>query len=98
MVRPRDLTRGPGLGVDRWRNFLVADRCGRQDRENARLPRGSLGRWRGVRDRWLDGLPLWCEERLGRLARARDWLTVVTARGVRLLPVIEQGCPDCLAT
>jgi hypothetical protein len=27
MVRPRDLARGPGLGVDGCRNFLVADRC-----------------------------------------------------------------------
>jgi hypothetical protein len=38
------------------------------------------------------------EERLGCLARARDPLTVITARVVPLLPVVEQDCPDCLAT
>jgi hypothetical protein len=90
MVRPRDLTRGPGLGVDRCRNFLVAGRCRRRDRQHARLPRGSLGRWRGVRRRWLDRLPFRREERLGRLASARDPLTVITVRGLLLLPVIEQ--------
>ena len=93
MFRPRDLTRGPGLGVDRCRNFLVADRCRRQDREHARLPRGSLGRWRGVRSRWLDGLRFRREERLGRLARARDPLSIIAARGVLLLPMVEQGLP-----
>ena len=51
----------------------------------------SLGRRRGVRNRWLDGLPFRREERLGRLALARDRLTVVTAEVVLLLPVIEQG-------
>ena len=45
----------------------------------------------GVRNRWLDGLPFRREERLGRLALARDRLTVVTAEVVLLLPVIEQG-------
>jgi hypothetical protein len=91
MVRPRDLARGPGLGVDRCRSFLVADRCRRQDREHARFPRGLLGRWRGIRRRWVDGLPFRREERLGRLASARDPLTVITVRGLLLLPVIEQG-------
>jgi hypothetical protein len=91
MVRPRDITRRPGLGVDRCRDFLVADRWRRQDREHARLPRGLLGRWRGVRRRWPDGWRLRREERLGRLARARDALTVITVRGLLLLPVIEQG-------
>jgi hypothetical protein len=47
-VRPRDLARGPGLGVDRCRNFLVADRWRRQNWQNAGFPRGSLGRRRGV--------------------------------------------------
>jgi hypothetical protein len=50
MVRPRDLTRGPGLGVGWCRNFLVPDRCPRQDRQNTRFPRGLLGRWHGVRN------------------------------------------------
>jgi hypothetical protein len=88
---PRDLTRGRGLGVNWCRDFLVADRCRSQDRQSARLPGGSLGRGHGVRDRWLDGLPLWREERLGRPARARDPLAVVTAEVVLLLPVGEQG-------
>jgi hypothetical protein len=91
MVRPRDVTRGPGGGVDRCRDFLVADRRRRQDREHARFSHGSLGRGHGVRDRWLDGLLFRREERLGRLARARDPLTVITVRGLLLLPVIEQG-------
>jgi hypothetical protein len=79
MFGPRDMTRGPGLGVDRRRNFLVADRCGRQDREHARLSRGLLGRGHGIRNWGLDGFRR--EERLGRLARARDPLTIVVARG-----------------
>ena len=93
VVRPRDLTRGPGLGVHRCRNFLVADRRRRQDREHARFPRGLLGRWRGVRNRWLDGSPFRREERLGCPARARDLLTIVTARVVLFFPMIEQGSP-----
>jgi hypothetical protein len=91
VVRPRDLTRGPGLGVDRCRNFLVAGRWGRQDREHARFSRGALGRWRGVRSGQVDGWRFRREERLGRLASARDPLTVITVRGLLLLPVIEQG-------
>ena len=91
MVRPRDMTRGPGLGVDRCRNLLVAGRCRRQDREHARLPRGGLGRGRGVRSGQVDGWRFRREERLGRLARAFDPLTVITVRGLLLLPVVEQG-------
>ena len=53
-----------------------------------RLDRSAEG---GVRNRWLDGLPFRREERLGRVALARDRLTVVTAEVVLLLPVIEQG-------
>ena len=33
------------------------------------------------------------EERLGRLARARDPLAIITARVVLLLPVVQQGLP-----
>jgi hypothetical protein len=91
MVRPRDMTRGPGLGVAGCRNFLVPDRCRGLDRQHARLPRGSLGRGHGVRNWRLDRLPFRREEGLGRLARARDPLKVIAARGVMLLPVIEQG-------
>jgi len=91
MLRPRDLARGPGLGVDRCCDFLAADRCRRQHRQHARFPLGSLVRRRGVRNRWLDGLPFRREERLGSLALARDRLTVVTAEVVLLLPVIEHG-------
>jgi hypothetical protein len=58
---------------------------------STRFPLGSLGGRRGVRIRWLDGLPFRREERLSRLALARDRLTVVTAEVVLLLPVIEQG-------
>jgi hypothetical protein len=89
MVRPRDLARGPGLGVGWCRNFFVPDRCRRQDRQNARLPREVLGRWRGVRDRWLGGLPFRREERFGRLARARDPLKVIAARVV--VDVVADG-------
>jgi hypothetical protein len=78
MVRPRDLTSGPGLGVDRWRGFFVGDRWRRQDREHARLSHGVLGGGRGVRDR-LDGLRR--EERLGRPARSRGPLAIVTREG-----------------
>jgi hypothetical protein len=35
-------------------------------------------------------LPFRREERLGRLARARDPLTIIAARGVMLLPMVEQ--------
>jgi hypothetical protein len=98
VVRPRDLARGPGLGVDRRRNFLVADRCGRQRRQHARFPSGSLGRGRGVRNRWLGGLPLRREERLGGLTSVRDPLTIITASVVVLLPVVEQGSPRLFAT
>jgi hypothetical protein len=93
VVRPRDLARGPGLVVDWCRNFLVADRRRRQDRQHARLPRGSLDRWRGVRNRWLGGLLFRCEERLGCPARARDPLAIITARVVLLPPVVEQELP-----
>jgi hypothetical protein len=95
VVRPRDLARGPGLGVDRCRSFLVADRCRRQDREHAGFSRGMLGRGRGVRNRWLDGLRF--EERLGRLAalaiRSRS-----SPRGCCCCSRwLSKGCPDCLA-
>ena len=66
----RDLTRGPGLGLDRCRAFLVADRCRRQDREHARLPRGSLGRGHGLRSQSVYASRFRREERLGRLASA----------------------------
>jgi hypothetical protein len=69
----------------------LRDRCGRQGREHARFPRESLGRGHGVRDRWLDGFRR--EERLGRVARARGPLAIITARVVLLLPVVEQGLP-----
>jgi hypothetical protein len=90
MLRPRDLTRGPGLVVDRCRNFPVTDRCRRQDREHARLPRGSLGRGHGVRRQWFYGSRFRREERLGRLASARGPLAIITARVVLLFPVVEQ--------
>ena len=77
--------------VDRCRDFLVADRWRRQDRQHAGLPRGSLGRRRGVRNRRLGGLPFRREECLGCLVRARDPLTIIAARRVMLLPVVEQG-------
>ena len=41
----------------------------------------------------FDGLPFRREERLGRLACARGPLTIITARGVLLFPVVEQGLP-----
>jgi hypothetical protein len=37
------------------------------------------------------------EERLGRLARARDPLAITTASVVLLLPVVSKSWPDCLA-
>ena len=46
-----------------------------------------------VQDRWLDGSPFRREERLGCPARARDLLTIVTARVVLFFPMIEQGSP-----
>jgi hypothetical protein len=39
------------------------------------------------------GLPFRREERLGRPARVRDLLTIVTAKVVLLLPVVEQESP-----
>jgi len=51
-------------------------------------PAGERAGRRGVR--WLGGLPFRREERLGRLARAFDPFTIITPRGVRLLPVVEQ--------
>jgi hypothetical protein len=48
---PRDLARGPGLGVDRCRGFLVVDRRRRQDRENARFPGGLTSRDKRYRQR-----------------------------------------------
>jgi hypothetical protein len=35
-------------------------------------------------------LPFWSEERLRRLAGARDPLAIITARGVVVLPTAEQ--------
>jgi hypothetical protein len=39
-------------------------------------------------------LPFRREERLGRLARAFDPFTIITPRGVRLLPVVVLANPD----
>jgi hypothetical protein len=48
MVRPRDLARGPGLGLGRCRDFLVTGRSRLRDRQHAWFPRGSLGPWHGI--------------------------------------------------
>jgi hypothetical protein len=47
----------------------------------------------GVGDRWLGGLLFRREERLGRPARGRDPLAIMTAKVGLLLPVVEQGLP-----
>ena len=91
MVRPRDLTRGPWVGLTAAPTSSL--RTGGGDR---------IARTRGFRADpsadgagsevdGFDGLPFRREERLGRLASARDPLAIITARVVVLLPVVEQG-------
>jgi hypothetical protein len=74
-------------GAQRCRNFLVADRAGGEIGSTRGFRGGRSADGAGVRSRWLCGLPFRREERLGRLARARDPLAIITEREVMLLPM-----------
>jgi hypothetical protein len=70
---------------------------GAQDRQHARFPRGLLGRRRGVRDRWLGGLPFRREERLSRLARIAIRSRLSPRAWWCCSRWLSKSCPDCLA-
>lgn len=87
----RDLGHHSLPGADWSVDLLETDRRRGRGCQHARLARRLVGRrQRRVRNRLLGDLPFRGEQRLGRFARARQPLGIVTARVRFLLPSVKQ--------
>jgi hypothetical protein len=98
VVRPRDLARGPGLGVDRWRGFLVADGAGDRIASTRGFRAGRSAEGAGSESDGSTGC------RFGVKSASAAWRALVirsrsSPRGWCCCSRwLSKGRPDCLAT